>query len=97
MQAIWKDKILAQSDETIVVESNHYFPLASLNREFFEPSTTTSTCPWKGKANYYHIRIGEDINKDAAWFYENPKEAAKEIKDYVAFWKGVEVRENQEK
>ncbi len=93
MKAIWKDKILAQSDETIVVENNHYFPLASLNREFFEQSTTTSTCPWKGTATYYHIRVGEDINRDAAWTYENPKEAAKEITDYVAFWKGVEISE----
>jgi len=93
MKAIWKDKILAQSDETIVVENNHYFPLDSLNREFFEQSTTTSACPWKGTASYYHIRIREDTNRDAAWTYENPKEAAKEITDHVAFWKGVEIVE----
>jgi uncharacterized protein (DUF427 family) len=93
MKAIWKEKVLAQSDETIVIENNHYFPLASLNREFFEQSTTTSTCPWKGTATYYHVRVGEDINRDAAWTYENPKEAAKEITDRVAFWKGIEVKE----
>lgn len=92
MKAIWKDKILAQSNETIVIENNHYFPLDSLNREFFEPSTTTSACPWKGTANYYHIRIGEEINRDAAWTYEHPKEAAKEIADHVAFWKGIEIQ-----
>lgn len=91
MKAVWKDKILAESDDTVVVENNHYFPLESVNREFFEYSDTTSICPWKGKANYFHVRVGEDVNRDAAWFYEEPKEAAKEIKDHVAFWKGVEV------
>jgi len=91
MKAVWKDKILAESDETVVVENNHYFPLESVNREFLEYSDTTSICPWKGKANYFHVRVGEDVNMDAAWFYEEPKEAAKEIKDHVAFWKGVEV------
>ncbi|MEX2514435.1 MAG: DUF427 domain-containing protein [Cyclobacteriaceae bacterium] len=93
MKAYWKDKLLAKADETKMVENNHYFPHESLNREFFEISNTTSECPWKGTANYYHIRIGEDTNRDAAWFYPNPKEAAKEIKDYVAFWKGVKIEE----
>jgi uncharacterized protein (DUF427 family) len=91
MKAIWKDKVLAQADKTEIVENNHYFPPASINREFFEVSDTTSTCPWKGKANYYHIKVDDDINPDAAWYYENPKEAAKQIKDHVAFWKGVKV------
>ncbi len=93
MKAIWKDKILAQSDETLIIENNHYFPPESLKREFFEISDTTSECPWKGRASYYHIRIGEDTNRDAAWFYPQPKDAAKEIKNHVAFWKGVKVEE----
>lgn len=91
MKAIWKDTILAESENTSIVENNHYFPPESLNRKFFEPSDTTSDCPWKGRANYYHIQIGEDTNRDAAWFYPQPKDAAKEIKNHVAFWKGVKV------
>jgi uncharacterized protein (DUF427 family) len=93
MKAIWKGKTLAASDETVFLENNHYFPHESLNRQFFEISQTTSDCPWKGRANYYHIRVGEDTNLDAAWHYPEPKEAAKEIKDHVAFWKGVEIKE----
>lgn len=93
MKAIWKDKILAQSEETKFLENNHYFPHDSLNREFFEISNTTSDCPWKGRASYYHVRIGEDTNRDAAWFYPSPKEAAKDIKDHIAFWKGIKVEE----
>lgn len=91
MKAIWKGKILAESEETKFLENNHYFPPASLNREFFEASPKTSQCPWKGTANYYHIKVGEDVNTDAAWFYPDPKSAASEIKDHVAFWKGVQV------
>ncbi len=91
MKAIWKNVTLADSDETIVVEGNHYFPPDSISREYFQESDTHSTCPWKGEASYYHIVVNGEINKDAAWHYPNPKEAAEEIKDYVAFWKGVEV------
>ena len=91
MKAIWKNVTLADSDETIVVEGNHYFPPDSVSREYFQESDTHSTCPWKGEATYYHIVVSGEINKDAAWDYPSPKEAAKEIKDYVAFWKGVEV------
>ncbi|WP_154854051.1 DUF427 domain-containing protein [Cyclobacterium xiamenense] len=93
MKAIWNDKILAQSNDTIFLENNHYFPPESLNREFFKSSNHNTDCPWKGRANYYTIQIGEDSNRDAAWFYPEPKEAAKQIKNYVAFWKGVKVEE----
>ena len=93
MKAIWKDQILAESDQTVVVENNHYFPAASLKMDFFVPGGTTSICPWKGEASYYSIVVNEEENKDAAWFYPEPKEAAKEIKGHVAFWRGVEVIE----
>ena len=91
MKAIWQDTVIAESDDTIVIEGNHYFPPDSVKKEFLEASDTTSICPWKGTASYYHIVIGGQINKDAAWYYPNPKEAAAEIEDHVAFWKGVEV------
>jgi uncharacterized protein (DUF427 family) len=92
MQAIWKSEILAESDNTIVVENNHYFPPASLDKKFFKHSNTHTTCAWKGEASYYTLEVNGIENKDAAWFYPNPKQAANQIKDYVAFWKGVEVR-----
>ena len=91
MKAIWNNQTLAESEETVVVENNHYFPVASLNMAFFIPSETTSHCPWKGDANYYSIVADGEENTDAAWYYPEPKEAAKEIKDHVAFWHGVEV------
>ena len=90
-KAIWNDTLLAESDQTIVVEGNHYFPPDSLKTEFFEPSATTSVCPWKGTASYYSLQVGGQRNADAAWFYRSPKDAAKQIKDHVAFWKGVTV------
>ena len=93
MKAIWKDQVLAESEDTVVVESNHYFPTGSINEEFFTPSETTSWCPWKGEASYYSITVDGEENKDAAWFYATPKEAAKEIENRVAFWHGVEVVE----
>ena len=93
MKAIWKDQILAESDETVIVENNHYFPAASLKMDFFVPSDTTSHCPWKGEASYYSIVVNGEENNDAAWYYPEPKEAAKEIKDHIAFWRGVEVVE----
>jgi len=92
MKAIWHDKVLAESDNTIVVEGNHYFPPASINREYFEKSNTHTTCPWKGLASYYNVVVDGDANKDAAWYYPEPYQAAANIKDYVAFWKGVEVQ-----
>ena len=91
MKAIWKDVVLAESDDTIVVEDNHYFPPDSVNREYLKESATHTTCPWKGEASYYDIVVSDAVNKDAAWYYPEPKEAAQQIKDYVAFWKGVEV------
>jgi uncharacterized protein (DUF427 family) len=93
MKAIWQDTLLAESDKTIVVEGNHYFPPDSIKREFFQSSETHSTCPWKGLASYYHIRVGEKSNQDAAWYYPEPKNAAQQIKNYVAFWRGVKVNE----
>jgi uncharacterized protein (DUF427 family) len=91
MKAIWNDQIIAESDDTVVVEGNHYFPEDSIKKEFFQASATTSTCPWKGEASYYSINVKGDHNKDAAWYYPAPKDAATEIKDHVAFWKGVSV------
>jgi len=91
MKAIWNGEILAESNDTLVVERNHYFPVSSLNMTLFEPSETTSFCPWKGEAKYYSINVNGEINKDAAWYYQSPKEAAKQIAGRVAFWKGVEV------
>jgi uncharacterized protein (DUF427 family) len=91
MKAIWNDTTLAESDDTIVVEGNHYFPPGSINRDYFKPSDTHTTCPWKGEASYYNVVAGGRENKDAAWYYPEPKEAAAQIKGYVAFWKGVKV------
>ncbi|HYY95187.1 MAG TPA: DUF427 domain-containing protein [Pyrinomonadaceae bacterium] len=91
MRAIWKGEVLAESDETVVVEGNHYFPAASIKKEHFRESETHTVCPWKGTASYYDVVVGGELNKDAAWFYPQPKDAAKEIKDRVAFWRGVKV------
>lgn len=91
MQAIWNDTVIAESDDTVVVEGNHYFPSSALRRELFSETATTSSCPWKGTASYYSVTVDGRENKDAAWYYPTPKDAAKEIKDRVAFWKGVRV------
>jgi uncharacterized protein (DUF427 family) len=91
MKATWNGVVLAESDKTVVVEGNHYFPPETLNKEYFSDSDTHTTCPWKGFASYYSISVDGQENKDAAWFYPNPSDAAIEIKDHVAFWKGVEV------
>jgi len=93
MKAIWKDKIIAESDETVIVEGNHYFPADSLVADAFQKSDHTSACPWKGTANYYHVVVDGETNRDAAWYYPQPKDAAKEIAGRVAFWKGVQVAE----
>ncbi len=90
-KAVWKDVVLAESDQTIVVEGNHYFPPNSVNMHYFTDSSTHTTCPWKGVASYYSLAVDGQINKDAAWFYETPKDAAQQISGYVAFWKGVKV------
>ncbi len=91
MKAVWNDATLAESDKTVVVEGNNYFPPDSINREFFRPSNTHTTCPWKGEASYYDIVVDGETNKDAAWYYPETKPAADEIKGYVAFWRGVKV------
>jgi uncharacterized protein (DUF427 family) len=91
MKAIWENIILAESNATIVVEGNHYFPRDSINKNYFKDSNTQSTCPWKGLASYYNIVVNGKVNQDAAWYYTDPKPAAGNIKNYVAFWKGVEV------
>ena len=91
MKAIWNDDVIAESDETVVVEGNHYFPLRSVNEAFLKPSDTTTVCPWKGTANYYHLDVNGTENPDAAWYYELPKEAARNIDGHVAFWNGVQI------
>jgi uncharacterized protein (DUF427 family) len=91
MKAVWNGTTLAESESTVVVENNHYFPADSLNAEYFSDSDTQSVCPWKGTASYKSIEVDGEVNADAAWFYPEPKDAAAEIKDYYAFWKGVEV------
>ena len=93
MKAIWQGQILAESPNTIVIENNHYFPPASINKSFFIKSDTTSICPWKGTASYYTIMVNNKENQDAAWYYPTPKDAAAEIKDYIAFWRGIEITE----
>ena len=90
--ATWNGKVVAESDQTVVVEGNDYFPKTSLKAEFFKPSATRTHCPWKGEASYYTVDVDGQKNVDAAWYYPEPKDAAKQIKDHVAFWKGVEVR-----
>lgn len=91
-KAVWNGKVIAESDKTEVVEGNIYFPEDSLVREYFRPSSTTSTCPWKGQARYYSLLIDGQDNVDAAWYYPDPKSAARNIKGHVAFWRGVEVQ-----
>ncbi|MFZ4518923.1 MAG: DUF427 domain-containing protein [Microthrixaceae bacterium] len=91
MRAIWNDTVIAESDDTVVVEGNHYFPAESLQREYVTGSDTTSVCPWKGTASYYTLVVGGKENPDAVWYYPSPKEAAAEITGRVAFWKGVRV------
>jgi uncharacterized protein (DUF427 family) len=93
MKAIWNDKTIAESNDTIVIEGNHYFPPGSVKADLLAPSDTHTTCPWKGVASYHNVVVDGQTNKDAAWYYPEPKPAAKEIAGYVAFWKGVKVVE----
>ena len=90
-KATWKGKVVAESNKPEVVEGNQYFPPSSINKEYLQPSETTSVCPWRGTASYYHVVVDGETNKDAAWSYSDPKDAAKRIKDHVAFWHGVNV------
>jgi uncharacterized protein (DUF427 family) len=92
VKAIWNETIIAESDDTVVVENNHYFPIDSVRATALQPSTKTSHCPWKGTANYYSVVVDGKTNADAAWYYADPLTAAAEIKGRVAFWKGVTVR-----
>ena len=91
MKAIWNGYTIAESDNTVVVENNHYFPKESVKAEYLTDSQTHTTCPWKGLASYYSLSVDGKTNTDAAWYYPNPKPDASQIKDYVAFWKGVSI------
>jgi uncharacterized protein (DUF427 family) len=90
--ASWNGAVIAQSDDTVVVEGNHYFPRDAVDPKYLECGATTTVCPWKGTAHYHSIIANGKTNADAAWYYPEPKDAASEIKDRIAFWKGVEVR-----
>lgn len=89
--ATWNDTVIARSDDTVVLENNHYFPADALVSDNFRPSAHTSVCPWKGTAHYYDVTVGDAVNANAAWYYPDPKQAASEIRGRVAFWKGVKV------
>ena len=92
MKAVWNGAVLAESDKTIVVEGNHYFPPDSINPDYFVDSSMHTTCPWKGRASYYDIVVDGQKNPGGAWYYPNASEAAKQIEGYVAFWRGVKVQ-----
>ena len=90
-RAIWNGTTIAESEDTVMVEGNHYFPADSVNSEYVVESSTHTRCPWKGKASYFDVVVDAQVNKDAAWYYPDPKSAAQQIKGYVAFWRGVRV------
>lgn len=91
MKAIWNGEVIAESDDTVLVEGNHYFPAESVDRSFVQDSARTSYCPWKGTASYYDVVAGGEVNKAAAWYYPEPKPKAEHFRNYVAFWAGVRV------
>jgi len=91
MKAVWNNVVLAESDRTVVVEGNHYFPAESIHRQYFKESPTHTVCGWKGTASYYNVEVGGQVNADAAWYYPDPLPAARQIAGHVAFWKGVQV------
>ncbi len=95
MKAIWNDEVIAESNETVVVEGNHYFPLSSVTEDFLQPCVTTYECSWKGSSNYYSLSVSGAGNPDAAWYYATPTDAAQEIAGRVAFWNGVQIVEQQ--
>ncbi len=94
MKAIWNEAVLAESNETVVVEGNHYFPADAIKSDHFKPSETHTVCGWKGTASYYDVVVDGEVNKDAAWYYPEAKPDAKNIEGHVAFWKGVKIVEN---
>ncbi|MCP2319874.1 MULTISPECIES: DUF427 domain-containing protein [Nocardia] len=91
VRAVWRETVLAESDDTVVVEGNHYFPADAVRREYFEPSEHHTICPWKGTASYYTVTVDGERNPDAAWYYPTPKPDAEMVRDRVAFWRGVDV------
>jgi len=93
MKAVWNNATIAESDKTVVIEGNHYFPPDSVNKQYFQESNKHTTCLWKGEASYYNVVVDGQVNKDAAWYYPEPKQAAAQIKDHVAFWRGVKLEE----
>jgi uncharacterized protein (DUF427 family) len=93
IQAKWNGELIAESDKTIHIEGNRYFPPEAVNNEFLKASDTHTTCAWKGEASYYHVEVNGELNKDAAWYYPDPRPMAEGFKNYIAFWNGVEVKE----
>ena len=93
MKAIWNNTVIAESENTVVVEGNHYFPRDGVVDDYLEDSATTTVCPWKGTANYFSVAVAGETNPDSAWYYAEPKDAAAEICNHVAFWRGIEVTE----
>ena len=91
MKAMWKNTVIAQSQSTVELEGNHYFPTVSVDQQYLRESLTQSTCPWKGRASYYHILVDGETNTDAAWYYPEPKAEAAQITDHIAFWRGVQI------
>ncbi|NOY36036.1 MAG: DUF427 domain-containing protein [Chlorobi bacterium] len=91
MKAIWNGKVIAESDDTVIIEGNHYFPVEAVKKDFLADSDTHTMCHWKGQASYYHLKVDGKINKDAAWYYPEPSSQAEAIKDRIAFWRGVEI------
>lgn len=92
-KALWNGKVIAESSDTVMVEGNHYFPRSAVNADYLRDSSMTTGCPWKGQASYHTLEVDGKQNPDAAWFYPEPKEAAKEIKDRIAFWRGVTIED----
>lgn len=92
-QAIWQGQVIAESDDIVTVEGNAYFPVSSIDQQFFTESSTQTYCGWKGDCSYYNVVVNEKENPDAAWYYPDPKSAAEEIRDRIAFWKGVEIKD----
>lgn len=92
MQAIWNDAVIAESDDTVVVEGNHYFPIESVDASVLQPSSHHTVCPWKGLASYYDVAVDGEVNRNAAWYYPKPTPPARKVANRVAFWNGVKVR-----